>query len=403
MNQNERIIDPLAVGEALRDSLSAVFEAIPNCSARPTDIARTLDASRVMISRTISAIRKESPTELLVSIPGPESLRTIMYAAKVAGTDPGVVQEALDTVADFQSLLKGTYGTRAAFNAAIGVNQDQAKAKFEQDSRYLVYKGMSQMLGVQCEAWVSTAIISPNKADPTMLDRSSIFGASGLRRLRPDTPTRLAIGLGPRKITAKFPNRDMSGVRKNRKLIDLNQFCTNPQAPVATIDEGERVIDVFSPPMGDKESVYDLLSGAYVPNAVPRDAGPKLTRRGNIVTTDVPASALILDLVIHCDLFHGAIPEGYVYNTGLTGTVRFDSKNWQLNRVAHNANIQSLDSGLENIDIDEVDRYPDMVRHVCRETDFDPSEFRLYRWRVEYPVFGFQHVFAFPVIKPDGI
>lgn len=182
------------------------------------------------------------------------------------------------------------------------------------------------MLGVQCEAWVSTAILSPNKAGPTMLDRLSIFGATGLRRLRPDTPTRLAIGLGPRKITADFPNRNMSGVRKNRKLIDLNQFCTNPQAPVATIDEGERVIDVFSPPMGDKESVYDLLSGAYVPNAVPRDAGPKLTRRGNIVTTDVPSSTLILDLVIHCDLFHGTFPEGYVYNTGFTGTVRFDSK-----------------------------------------------------------------------------
>ncbi|MGV6815468.1 MAG: hypothetical protein ACWA5W_10750 [Phycisphaerales bacterium] len=108
MNQNERIVDPLAVGEALRVSLSSVFESIPNCSSRPTDISRTLDASRVMVSRTVNAIRKESPTELLVSIPGPESLKSIMYAAKVVGTDPGVVQEALDAIEDFQSLLKGT-------------------------------------------------------------------------------------------------------------------------------------------------------------------------------------------------------------------------------------------------------------------------------------------------------
>ncbi len=369
---------------------------------KPTDISKKLGVSRTMVSRTISAIRKENPIETLTSLPGPESLRAIMHAAKVAGAFDEGVREALLPISLFADMIQKQYGTRAAFNADLSVRNDDAKNRYEQASRYQVYNGMSQMLGVQCKAWVSCAILAPNKDDPTMLDRSSVFGASGLRRLRPDMPTRLAIGLGPRDITVAFPDREMAGVRPSRRLIDINQYCAFPQAPTVTIDEGERVIEVFSPLMGDKESVYDLLSGAYVPNSVPLCVWPRLTRRGNIAAPDVPASMLNMDVLLHRDVVFGENPEAFVYNVGLTGTARYDSKNWELNRVASNAKIQDLGTGLQNIGINEVARYPDMVHHVCKEAGFDPSEFRAFRWRVEYPVFGFQYMLAFPVLKPEG-
>ena len=391
------------LGVELASSLRLVIESIPDCSMRPTDIARVLGISRPIVSRTISAIKKSDPSDLLSSIPGPESLRSMMHAAKIAGAPAQSVQEAVEAIGQFSSLIREKYGTRAALNADLSVSQSDSKEKFEQASRYQIFNGMSQMLGVQCKVWLNCLILTPNKDAPFMLDRSSVFGASGLRRLRPDMPTRLAIGVGPREVTSPFPDRSMTGVRPDRRLIDLSSFYTYPRAPTVSVDEGDRVIDVFSPLVVDKESVYDLLGGAYVPNAVSQSKWPRASRKGLVVAPDVPAAVLNLDILLHRDVVFDNNPEAFVYNVGLTGTSRFDSENWELNRVASSAKIQELGTGLQNIGISEVARYPEMIHHVCKEAGFDPSEFRAFRWRMEYPVFGFQHMLAFSMLDSDGV
>jgi len=194
MNQTAEITSqcekPEALGARLQLTLGAVLKHIDGCTQRPTDIARHLDVSRVMVSRLLNAIRKPNPIETLTRIPGPETLRSIVRAASKFGVSRAEIQDALISIDEFDSLIRDQYGTRTAMNAALSSANEQTLEKFEQSSRYQVFKGMSQIVGAQSSLWLTAMMLTENKDDPKGVDVSTIHGTSGLRRLRPDTPVR---------------------------------------------------------------------------------------------------------------------------------------------------------------------------------------------------------------------
>lgn len=401
--ENTELKTPEQIGQLLCATILRVFESIPDCSMRPTDISKKLGVSRTMVSRTISAVGKDNPIETLTSLPGPESLRTIIHAAKVAGATEEGVQEALLSISLLADMIQYQYGTRAAFNADLSVQNDDAKNRYEQASRYQIFKGMSQMLGVQCKVWVSCTVFSPSKVDESMLGRSHLTGGAGLRRLRSDMPVRLAIGNAPHpRRSFKLKDVNVSSPNHGHIPIDMEPFYENPPAMTEIVDEKDRVIQIFSPPVQDKDTVYDLISALHIPDATSKQGWPKLKRRGIATVPDVPTSVLNIDIVLHKDIFVGIDPEAFVYNVGIYGPASFREGNWETNRVETDGKITELGFGLENIEIEEVPKYTEMVHCVCAEAGYDPSEFRVYRWRIQYPVFGFQYMLAFPVLKPEG-
>ena len=144
-NDNNEKWSPEELGILLGSSILKVFEGVPNCSMRPTDLARAMVVSRVIVSRMISSARKENHIETLTSIPGPESVRSILHAAAKVGAPQGDVQLAVLAIDSFEKAIRDQYGTRAAFNAALSVEHTTARNKFEQSSRYQMFKGMSQI------------------------------------------------------------------------------------------------------------------------------------------------------------------------------------------------------------------------------------------------------------------
>ena len=258
------------------------------------------------------------------------------------------------------------------------------------------------MLGVQSKIWVSCVVFSPCKADDSKLGRAHVSGAGGLRRLRSDMPVRLAIGGAPHpRRSFKLKNVEISSPTHNHIDIDLEPYFENPRAKTEIIDEQDRVIQIFSPPVQDKDSMYDLFSALHIPEATSKQGWPKLKRRGIASVPDVPSSILNIDIVLHKDVFVGVKLEPFVYNVGVYGPASFREGNWEVNRVETNDQIAELGFGLENIGIDEVPGYRKMIRRVCEVAGYDPDHYRTYRWRIQYPVFGFQYMLAFPVLKPE--
>ncbi|HCT45095.1 MAG TPA: hypothetical protein DF699_07775, partial [Phycisphaerales bacterium] len=190
-------MQPDQIGQELATNLNLVLTEIEGCSMRPTDIARVLDTSRVMVSRLLSAIRKDDPIERLTRIPGPETLRSIVRAAGQHGVEAEHINAAEKAIEAFDELIREQFGTRSALNAALSNTNPNARSKFEQSSRYQVFKGMSQIVGAQSNLWLTTMMLTPSNDQPDGIDISTIHGTSGLRRLRPDTPIRFVYGVPP--------------------------------------------------------------------------------------------------------------------------------------------------------------------------------------------------------------
>lgn len=384
-----QIQSPDEVGKELQRTMGAVLAGIHACSMRPTDISRRLDVSRVMVSRLLGSIKKPNPIETLTRIPGPETLRSIARAAQATGVSGADVKEALRAIDAFDYLIREQFGTRAALNAALsGANAD-TREKFEQSSRYQVFKGMSQILGVQSNIWLTCMMLTPAKIDPHGIDVSTIHGTLGLRRLRPDTPINFIYGIPP-----KYKDRRQSPERKD---TDITSFLSHTPAPLKVVEENGQIINTFNPEIGGKDDLYDMLAEVYIPSGSNRYASPGRTMRGTSVIPDVPVVSLVSDVIIHGDIFEGIEPQLFVYNTMGKGGADIEDPQRVVDRVETNDSLVDLGRGLGEIEISDMPKYNDMVKYLCEKNGYPRESFRTYRLQVQYPVYGFQYVIAFKV------
>jgi len=385
---------PEDVGARLRSSIGPVLEGVSGCSLRPTELSRTLEISRVMLSRVLSAIGKEDSVEVLISIPGPETLRSIIRAAQKYGADHEYCQAAMQAIDGFDHLIRDQFGTRAALNAALSVKHDDTRQRFEQASRYQVFKGMSQILGFQGKVWLTCMMFTPNAEDCDTIDISTIHGTSGLRRLRPDAPIQLVYGL-PLKYKS---GRDFPVQME----FDLTPFFSHIPAPLTVVEDQGKVISTFAPEIGGKDALYDMLDSVHVPAGLSKFPRPGQKTRGTSVVPDVPVVTLVNDVILHGDIFKGAQPKLIVYKTMGKGAADNEDPLRDTDRMATNDEIASLGTGLTNLGIQEIPKYQEMVNYLCEQNGFAPEEFRTYRLQVQYPVCGFQYIMAFPVADQQG-
>ena len=187
-----------AVGQHLGEGLRAVLEALPNRPTRPSMLARTLGLNRATASKLLSATGKGNSLELLHGIPGPEPLRGLLQSAASVGVAGDLVDEALEAVQAFDDLIRMDAGTRGALDAVISSALPGVREKLELSSKYSVFKGMSQLKGVQADTWLGAAIVTPCPSDPLRHDLAWLTGALGIQRLRSD-------------VTVAFSYRYLSG------------------------------------------------------------------------------------------------------------------------------------------------------------------------------------------------
>lgn len=381
-----------AIGEALLSTIGCVLHSVPEYQMGPTAMARRMGVSRVMLSRTLNALKKESISELLIGMPGPESLRSIMWAAAKVGIEAEYINDAIKAIADYESIIKDHFGTRAAFNAALTAADERSRDQFEHSSRYQVFKGMGQIMGVQSKVWISSMIFSPSAFGDDYIDIATIHGTSGLRRLRSDTPIHLNYGIPPRH---KFEHLSMDTLD-----FDLSQFYTNQPAPLDKIEHSGEMINHFTPQgAGGKEAVFDMIASLFAPKALKKLPPPGRTRRGSSVIPDVPVTKLVIDHFVHKDVFTPNDPDLFVYFTKGAGKANIDDSKWDQNRVRTDDSVLAIGSDHASLSIEEIPHYFEMVDHVCQQHQYDLSAYRVYRLEVSYPVFGFQYMVGHPIAQ----
>lgn len=386
---------PKVVGSGLRLTMGPVFAEIPDCSMRPTDIARLLDVSRVMVGRVLSSIGKEDPIETLMSIPGPETLRLIVRASKASGLPVQYVEPAHEAIDQFDRLIREQYGTRGAMNAALSADQEDGRERFEQSSRYQAFKGMSQILGVQSKVWLTCMMMTPSSESGGAVDVTTIHGTTGLRRLRSDTPP-------VHFIYGKPANTSGSRQSPERMELDLTPFFANTSAPLEVREADGQIINTFDPDVIGKDAVYDMFAGVRVPSGSNRYAAPGRKYRGTIVLPDVPVTMLVSDIILHKDLFKGITPELFVHNTMGKGGADIEDPTRAMDLIETSDSIEDLGVGIENIGVPDFPKYTQMIEYLCSLTRHSREDFRVHRLMIQYPVYGFQYAIGYRVPSTDA-
>jgi hypothetical protein len=389
-----------SVGAELGRTLSTVLAALPGAPLRPNQLAREVGVNRAVASRVLSATAKRDPMEILHLVPGPEPLRRLVRSTVRRGVSPTLAADAEQAIREFDLLIRKDAGTRAALDAMISSSLPGARERFELASKYSVYKGLSQLKGVQGEHWIGTAVVAPSADDPLKHDLTWLNGAIGMQRLRPGVSVRFSYRhrRGDELVGADPEAAPTLGV------VPLDEFCVNPPARLeAQATEGTIQYTLPDDLLGPHQ-VVDMFVVDHHPAAMRRFAGDAPRHRNSLfVEPAIPVGTLVFDVILHEEAFPGSEPRLMVYDTGYDGIANVNDPDRDLDRVDVQDAVEFIGHDMSRFSAIEFPRYGDALLHLAERFGWDPGRFRGYRTRIRYPVFGWQVCLSFdPPVARDG-
>ena len=377
------------IAAELASSLRRLFAEIPDVRRRPSALATHLGVSRVLISRTLGAIALPNPLDMLQRVPGPETLRGIVEAAVTKGAPQTTADAAIDAIEQFSRIIRDSFGTRAALNAAICANQPDMQRRLELDSRYRVFKGMRELRGVEAATWLSTTFVAPNHDNPAMLSATVLQGFIALRRLRNDVPVNFAFDS-----IGAVANAHTNAVDVPASTLLLEDLYTHKPAVLDVDTMGGKMMYRLRQSGLGKHALTDMLAMVRVPEWRSRFARPDRPLVGPFAQPTAPVKLLVFDLLAPAGTFTEESPLLSVYAPSMRGAANPNDAWRDIDRASVPETVEIYKPGEQSFEMPEIPNYRHMLTRVAGEMRLDLDALQLYRVRMAYPVFGFQFVIS---------
>lgn len=395
----------LAVGEGLRSSLSGVVEPFLVVSPGPQALARLLGVDKVLTSRVLKAMRAVDPMAATHAMPGPEPLRRLVKAAARKGAAARAVDEAGAAIDQFEALIRDRVGGRGQLDAILSAWDPRARREFELRRKQAAFKAMSHLKGAQADAILASVLLHPS-ADGRKIDVVWLSGLIGLRRVRPGvrvklSTRRMALAEGARRPTT------LGGapVEDPGELV-LIDFCSDPPPRLAVQRIGEVVHytlgdGAFGPESG-VDAVFAEVNRAELPRYLAAGSGRKSYFFAEASTS---AGVLQFDLLVHRDLYPASAAAGptlRLYDTAFEGIASVNDPARDMDVLDVLQAIEPLGGGGDSparVRSADIPRYSDLLAHAFGSLGWDAAEFRGYRTRIEYPIYGSQVTM---VLEPEA-
>lgn len=386
----------------VRGAMDEVIRLIPIRVRKPAEFQRALKLDRSLTSRLLRALEMDDPLAALYRMPGPQGLRLVLKAARKAGVDsPESIERAEEALTALEHLVTTEVGDWKALHAALCGWIPDARAQFELANRQSAFRAMSNIKGVTADAMISVTLIHPGSANSDWLDRAGITGLCRLKRLRPGTPMGFLHGssISPPPGTQRL-SLDADPIDPEHGAPLLKSFSTSPTPAFDVRVDGDIVHYLLKGDGVGLGSLVDLHFADVMRGRYPVDnsISPLPATPGAVV--DVPVKTLIVDVLVHKDVWPGVDPELHIYDTAIRGIANPVDATRDMDRIDVVETIQSLGMQSSRFRATEVACYGDMVRFVCRKLGWDSEKFRGFRCRVEYPLYGCQVSMIF---KPPSV
>ena len=377
------------IAAELASSLRRLFAEIPDAPHRPSALATHLGVNRVLISRTLGAIALPNPLDMLQRVPGPETLRGIVEAAVTKSAPQTTANAAIDAIEQFSRIIRDSFGTRAALNAAICANQPDMQRRLELDSRYRVFKGMREHRGVEAATWLSTTFVAPNHDNPAMLSATVLQGFIALRRLRNDVPVNFAFDA-----IGAVANAHTDAVDVPSSTLSLEDLYTHKPAVLDVDTIGGKMMYRLRQSGLGKHALTDMLAMVRVPEWRSRFARPDRPLVGPFAQPTAPVKLLVFDLLAPAGTFTEESPLLSVYAPSMRGAANPNDSWRDIDRASVPETVEIYKPGEQSFEMPEIPNYRHMLQRVAGEMRQDLDALQLYRVRMAYPVFGFQFVIS---------
>lgn len=382
--------------QLLREALSRVVNEIPLRVQRPAEFQRVLKLDRSLASRILRAIQLQDPLASLHRLPGPHGVRLLLKAAAKSGVSQGVIARAEQTLAELEHLVVTEIGDWKELDAALCGWLPDVREQFDVANRQAAFKAMSNIRGITAETELSATLIYPGKAKADWVDRACITGLCRMKRLRPGAPMGLLHGhsIVPPPGTQRL-SLDGQPIDHEHGPGLLREFSTTPTPRFEVLLEGDTVHYLLQGDGAGVDSMVDLLFADVTRGRYPAHKGvsPQPASPGAVI--DVPVKTLIVDVLLHEDVWPGVEPELHMYDTAGRGLANPRDAARRMDRRDVLESIQHMGTKISRFRTKEVARYPEMVRFICDKLGWDSERFRGFRCRVDYPIYGYQLAMIF--------
>lgn len=383
------------VGDQLLRSVRSVLDAFSESAPGPQALARHLGLDKVLTSRVLKATRAGDPIAAAHAMPGPEPLRRLVKAAARRGADARVVAEAANAIDRYEILIRDRIGDRSLLDAILSAWMPEARREFELRRKQSVFKALSQLKGVQARTILATAIASPSP-DGAHLDVAWVNGLIGLQRLRPGVRIRVSTRRLAPEPDARHPTAlDGCPIEQLDSLL-LHSYCSQPTPRLRVERVAQTVHYILDEPGFGPDFSADVVLGEVNRAELVRRVPAGSSRIAYYFAEVVPcAKVLQFDVLVHRDLYPGSDPILRIYDTSFEGVANLNDPARDMDRLDLLESIEPLGRGLPRIRSMDVPRYASLVSSAFESLGLEASQFRGYRCRIDYPLYGSQVAMGF--------
>lgn len=379
----------------LVESVRAAVESLPVRPAGPQALASALGVDKVLASRVLKATRSADPMVAAHAMPGPEPLRRLVRAAGARGASEGAVSAASAAIDRFEALIQVKLGDRSTLDTILSAWVPEARREFELRRKQALFRGLSQLKGAQADVLVATVLVAPG-AGADRLDVVWLTGVVRLQRIRPGVRVKLTTRRLAESLAARQPV-SMGGAPVERaEGLLLTDFCSVPTPTLEVHRVGETVAYVLGEGPFGPGSESTLFFGEVNRGELPRYLPAGSSRRSYFFAeANVCSKVLQFDAIVHRDLYPSGGPQLRIYDTAFEGIADVNDPSRDLDRLDLLERVESIGEGLGLLRSGDVPRYHELVGQTLAGLGWSAGQFRGYRCRVDYPVYGSQVTLAF--------
>ena len=378
-----------SVGTQLSSSFRALVDALPEQPRRPQQLAAALGVNRNVSGRILALATANDPLLAIDAVPSLNPIWRALSAARGTAVPDAMIDEAESSLRAYEQLVTELAGDRSSFDALLSSMLPAARERFELSAKHSLFRGASLYKGAMADTWFHTAIVHPSSEDPTMHDVAYVYGTLGLRRLRP----RVVVKFAYRQFGT--PTSDWFGldgaVLSASSADALDAFCPGQPGRMRLEGHGNGARLTLEDAGIGPDAAVDKVLGELRPSAMSRVAAETARNAKSLfVAPVIPVKQLVFDVLLHEDVYPGSEPSLRMYDTVVEGLASVNDASRDPDVLDSHEELLVLGRDARRYSMVELPRYGELLAHACDALNWDPSGFRGYRCRVQYPMHGCQ-------------
>jgi len=374
-----------------RAALAEIVAALPGDVQRSQDLARALGVDKKLAWRVMNVVQSTDLFEAAQHLPGRSGVRIVLDAARsrnVPGTALNAVVEALD---GYERLVEVHAGDKASLELMLSTHARQGRERIDLEHRRAAFRANSYLWGIQAKAIFRSYILHPS-TDADLFDFVSVRGFVDLRRIRAHTPwvihkTKVVDddGRQRRNVSAQLLDPAAGEPDDPMAVPWLTQFCSKPPPPVRRVAAGPGDVhyEIMSGSVGNT-GLSTCVLGSIVRAAAPRYCEPQNDCVELVIRANLPAERLVLDQIVHRDLF-GDLPPTLTVYSELTGETPPHAMADARQEVPVSETATYLGRGPAVMHAPGIPRYTAMMEFALQRAGWDPAQFLVHRVEMPYP------------------